>query len=312
MLSIPTAWGVDGTAEADGIMASKAPLFEQNLTLSIVRQWSEPYEASTAWPGSDSAPGADPHPAIALLDYLNITVDNELRGMLSPAPVRQATKTKNIDALALFTRFATVSTLSSAVAPEHGHLNRIIRSGSHPKLDELEAPTLDATGLRHVLRGVGLGVPNSMPVRPMLDEFGEVVGCQPRLTYAEFETLRVALIACGPACMVRQERFLTAVTKVQRAWRVWRARGEWHRAIMQAKMHFARKTPPVARNGQWSPVGTTCLALNLGCVAFEYEGACEGAEGINDGSLVAAPENGAKRDDRESAPPLPLETQVVG
>jgi hypothetical protein len=48
------------------------------------------------------------------------------------------------------------------------------------------------------------------------------------------------------------------------------------------------------------------------CVACQ--GACEGDEGMNDYSLVAAPEEysldaafGAKGDDRESAPPLPLE-----
>ena len=123
---------------------------------------------------------------------------------------------------ALFARFATVSTLSSAVAPEHGNVNRFIRSGSHPKLDELEAPTLDSTGLRHMLGAVGLGVPNSTSVRPMLDEFGEVVGCQPRLTYAQFQTLRAALNACGD---------VEAVAKVQRAWRMWRTRRTWHRAL---------------------------------------------------------------------------------
>ena len=108
---------------------------------------------------------------------------------------------RHSDAHALFARFATLSTLSTAVAPEHGNLNRLIRSGSHPTLDEPEAPTLDATGLRHVLRGVGLGVPNSTSVRPMLAEFGEVVGCQPRLTYAQFLTLRAALNAFGDSAL---------------------------------------------------------------------------------------------------------------
>ena len=129
---------------------------------------------------------------------------------------------RHSDAHALFARFATLSTLSTAVAPEHGNLNRLIRSGSHPTLDEPEGSTLDATGLRHVLRGVGLGVPNSTSLRPMLAEFGEVVGCQLRLTYAQFETLRAALNACGES---------VAVAKVQCAWRTWRARRAWHRAL---------------------------------------------------------------------------------
>ena len=54
----------------------------------------------------------------------------------------------------------------------------------------------------------------------------------------------------------------------------------------------------------WSPI--------VGCVACT--GACEGDEGMNAYSLVAAPDEcgldaafGAKGDDRESAPPLPLE-----
>ena len=129
---------------------------------------------------------------------------------------------RHIDASALFARFATLSTLSTAIAEEHGNVNRLIRTGSHSKLDELEAPTLDATGLRHMLRGVGLGVPNSMSVRPMLAEYGEVVGCRPRLTYAQFETLYAALKAYSN---------VPAVAKIQSAWRKWRMRRMWPRAL---------------------------------------------------------------------------------
>ena len=131
-------------------------------------------------------------------------------------------RTRRASHRALFARFATLSTLSTAVAPEHGNVNRLIRSGSHPMLDEPETPTLDATGLRLMLRGVGLGVPKSTSVRPMLAEFGAVVGCQPRLTYAQFETLRAALNACGDG---------EAAATVQRAWRMWRTRRAWHRAL---------------------------------------------------------------------------------
>ena len=87
---------------------------------------------------------------------------------------------------ALFVRFATLPTLSL----EHSNLN-------HLKLGEVEAPTLDATSLRQVLRGVGLSVPNSTSLHPMLAEFGEVAGYQPRLTYTQFQTPRTSLNTCG-------------------------------------------------------------------------------------------------------------------
>ena len=286
-------------------MARKAPQCGQNLALSTERQWFEPYEASAASPGSDSEPGADPHPVIALLDHINTTMEKSFRDMITPAPApaRRASKTK-IDVLTLFTRFATLSTLSTY--------------RSNPTLDEPEAPTLDATGLRHALQELGHGVPNRMSVRPMLVEFGEVVGCQPRLTYAQFETLRAALDE------------LAAAATLQRAWRVWRARGAWDRAFIQANIRFARMAT-VARDGPWWSGGTAALASSLGspitgCVACE--GACEGDEKTYETDIVAAPVEydlgdavfGAKSDGGES-PPLErvckhtrnsLETLLVG
>ena len=140
-------------------------------------------------------------------------------------------KCRGIDASVLFVRFATLSTLSTAVAPEHGNVNRLLRSGSHPQLDEPEAPTLDATGLRHVLHGVGLGVPNSTSVRPMLAEFGEVVGCQHRLTYAQFEMLRTALNACGGDVLAVVKTRAESVC----CWR------RHHNSDMEAAPEFARR-----------------------------------------------------------------------
>ena len=281
-------------AEADGIMARKAPQLGKNLLgLSIVRQWSEHFEASAASPGSDSALGADPHPATALHDHLFVfaTVVNSFRDSRSPHFERRVTKTKNTDSLAIFTRFATLSTLSTSVAPEHGNLNHLFRSGSHPTLDEAEAPTLDATGLRYALRLIGHGMPNRTSVRPMLAEFGEVVGCQLRLTYAQFETLRAALNA--------GDEWAAAVT-LQCVWRAWRARGTWHRVVIQAKTCIAQKATVVRDTPWW---------LDSPC-----KGAWAGDEGVNDYSLVAAPDEydldavfGAKSDDRESAPRLPLD-----
>jgi hypothetical protein len=139
---------------------------------------------------------------------------------------------RHIDANALFARFSTLSTLTTAVAEEHGQVNRLLRTGSNSKLDELEEPTLDASGLRHVLRGVGLGVPNSASVRPMLDAYGQVVGCQPRLTFAQFEKLRADILLPSD---------LAAAATVQCAWRKWRARRLWHRAVVEAKTRAARK-----------------------------------------------------------------------
>ena len=152
-------------------------------------------------------------------------------------------KFRGIDASVLFVRFATLSTLSTAVAPEHGNVNRLLRSGSHPQLDEPEAPTLDATGLRHVLHGVGLGVPNSTSVRPMLAEFGEVVGCQHRLTYAQFEMLRTALNACGGdvvAVVKTRAAEQAAIACERRAESVccWRRH---HNSDMEAAPEFARR-----------------------------------------------------------------------
>ena len=162
---IALAGGPDDTApESDG-MVRKAP---QNLALSEVMQ-----------------PAATKQFCESPKDMTIIVGGGEVQPV---APVCGGVGgQRRIDARALFARFATLSTLST------GKVNRLIRTGSNSKLDELEAPTLDATGLRNVLRGVGLGVPNSTSVRPMLAEFGEVVGCQPRLTYAQFETLRAAL-----------------------------------------------------------------------------------------------------------------------
>ena len=158
---IALAGGPDDTApESDG-MVRKAP---QNLALSEVMQ-----------------PAATKQFCESPKDMTIIVGGGEVQPV---APVCGGVGGQRcIDARALFARFATLSTLST------GKVNR----GSNSKLDELEAPTLDATGLRNVLRGVGLGVPNSTSVRPMLAEFGEVVGCQPRLTYAQFEMLHAAL-----------------------------------------------------------------------------------------------------------------------
>ena len=238
--ALVSAGGPDDTApeESDG-MVRKAP---QNLALSEVMQPAATKQFC------ESPKDIDHH-----------------RRRREVQPVAQAFGgvggQRHIDARALFARFATLSTLSTAVAPEHGNVNRLIRTGSHPTLDELEAPTLDATGLRHVLRGVGLGVPNSTSVRPMLAEFGEVVGCQPRLTYAQFETLRAALNACGgdlAAAATIQCAWRTlharraalnawgdltaaATMTIQCAWRTWRARCAWHRAVVEAKTRAARK-----------------------------------------------------------------------
>ena len=180
--------------ESDG-MACKAPQFGQNLALSEVMQ-----------PAATKQLCGSPKAYRRHIEAPSIVIIDAGEGEVQPVAQEFGGigGQRHINARALFARFATLSTLSTAVAPEHGemnrlirsgNLNRLIRSGSHPTLDEPEAPTLDATGLRHVLRGVGLGVPNNTSVRPMLAEFGEVVGCQPRLTYAQFETLRAALNA---------------------------------------------------------------------------------------------------------------------
>ena len=249
------AGGPDDTApgraeEPDG-MTRKAPQFGQNLALFEVMQ---PAATKQFYESPENIEAAD---AAALCFFGDALRDGRhcFSNDADDGPCQ-----RHVDASALFARFATLSTLSTAIAEEHGNVNRLIRTGSHSKLDELEAPTLDATGLRHMLRGVGLGVPNSMSVRPMLAEYGEVVGCRPRLTYAQFEALRAALnvwgdlaaaatIQCAWRTLHARRAALNAwgdltaaaTMTIQCAWRTWRARCAWHRAVVEAKTRAARK-----------------------------------------------------------------------
>ena len=200
-------------AEESVGMARKAPHFQANLALQNLAMLMQ-LAATKQF--------CKPRNRIKAKPITTIVVGEEVQSVAQKCG--GVGSQRHIDARALFERFATVSTLSSAVAPEHGNVNRFIRSGSNPMLDDLEAPTLDATGLRLMLRGVGLGVPNNMSVRPMLAEFGGVVGCQLRLTYAQFETLRAARKGCGE---------VAAAAKVQRAWRTWSTRCARRRELFE-------------------------------------------------------------------------------
>ena len=209
--------GPDDTApgraeESDG-MAHKAPQFQANLALKNLALLMQ-LAASKQFCESSKH--------IKAQSITTIVVGEEVQP--DAQKCRGVGHQRHIDARALFARFATLSTLSTA------DLNRLNRSGSHPMLDEREAPTLDATGLRHVLRGVGLSMPNSTSVRPMLAEFGEVVGCQERLTYAQFEMLCTALNACGGDVAA-------AVAK--------------HRAVFKTKTHAVGKATVACEGLGW-------------------------------------------------------------